>query len=368
MSIKLPAEITSEYTISPASVHELAHAAVMIGRKAGLKSLLIQAPTARMLPNGFEGELLQLKDRVMLCCPCNPVNAAALRQHFPWTKPGSIPPDRSALCGCTAAGQNQIFPVPARLTMQETMSGKSFQDTVSEALFQIYETNCRSGWGAEAARLQTMEDIDAALDAGMTIFSLDITNTVNTAACDWDEKAVNTAFETLSSNLRSRIESEYAGQSFINGDCAVEIDRITARCCTIMYADAIDFVEKVRLHLAKRCGEDFSLEIALDQTAAAVLPAQHVFLQRELRRKNITFSALALRFPDGTEELVQQFQIHARIAQANGNYMLTIPATADFSAAYSAITGEAVRLKITCPDAESKYAGEILSLQSANRK
>ena len=368
MSIKLPAEITSVYSIVPASIHELAHAAVMIGSNADLKSLLILAPTARMLPDGFEGELLQLKDRVMLRCPCNPANAAALRQHFPWTKPVSIPQDRSAVYGNAVAGQSLIFPIPARQTTQETMSGKPFQDAVSEAIFLAYETNFRAGWGAEAARLQTMEDIDAALDAGVTIFSLDIAGMMNTAASDWNDGAVNAAFETLDSALRKRIESEYAGQTFINGDCAVEIDRITAHRCTLMYIEALDFVEKVRHHLVKRGGEDLSLEIALDQTPSATLPAQHFFLLRELRRRNITISSLALRFPDNTEELAQLLKTHARIAEANGNYMLTVPATADFLTAYSGIAGEPVRLKITGTKAEEKYTKEIIDLLPANRK
>ena len=370
MSVKLPAEITSVYTIAPASVHELAHAAVMIGYNEDQKFLLILAPTARMLPDGFEGETVQLNDRVMLRCPCTPANAAALRQHFPWIKPECLPPDRSAVCtGTAAAGQFQLFPIPARQTKTESNSGKSFQDTVSEALFQVFETNCRTGWGAEAARLQTMEDIDAAIGAGMTIFSLDFAAVMNTASNPGDDHAVNAAFEALDSALRSRIESEYAGQSFINGDCAVEIDRQAARRCTVMYAEAIDFTEKVRSHLAKRCGEDFSLEIALDQTAGATSPAQHFFLLRELRRRNISISSLALRYPDHAEDLAQQFRVHARIAEANGNYMLAIPASTDFLAAYSGIAETpGPRLKISCGEDAGKSAEEFLTALQAVRK
>lgn len=372
MSIKLPAEITSVYTIPPASIHELAHAAVMIGSIADQKSLLILAPTARMIPDGFEGETVQLKDKVLLRCPCSAANAAALRQHFPWIKPGILPPDRSAVCiNIGEAGKFQVFPIPARQTKQKNPDEKSFQDTVNETLFQVFETNCRTGWGAEADRLQTLEDIDAAVAAGMTIFSLDITGIMNTAASSWDDNAVNTAFESLNSTLRTRIETEYAGQTFINGDCAVEIDRQTARRCTVMFADAIDFAEKVRGHLAKRCGEDFSLEIAMDQNAGVTLPEHHFFLQRELRRRNITISALALRFPDETADLVQQFKIHARIAGANGHYMLTVPATEEILAACKAIAGEAsscLRLKITGPETEAKYEEDLLALLPSDRK
>jgi hypothetical protein len=213
-----------------------------------------------------------------------------------------------------------------------------------------------------------MEDIDAALAAGMTIFSLDIAHIINAEAIKWDDHAVNAAFEAMDSALRTRIESEYAGQTFINGDCAVEFDRQTARRCTVMYADAIEFAEKVRQHLVKRCGEDFSLEIALDQTAVPTTPAQHFFLLRELRRRNITIAALALHFPDRAEDLLQQFKLHARIAGANGNYMLTASASADLLAACSGMTAPGPRLKLTGVETDAKSAEELLAILHADGK
>ena len=338
MSIHLPEEITSGHTIKPESIHELGNALFMIAENANGKSLLILAPTARMLPEGFAGETTQLANKVLLRCPCSAANAAALRRHFPWTKPGNLRKSRTAICvkGLTAAdGTGWInavrnFQISPFLTMQAEQNpahaGQTLQQAVDDALFQVFETNFRSGWGAGAGALKNMENVDSALEAGMTMFSLDLSGSINTDAAEWDENTVNAAFDSIDDPIRTRIDAEYADQTFVNGDCGIFIDRTTARRCALLYSEAIDFISKCHHHLTKRRGEDFDLELSLAATAAATPPEQHFFLVRELRRKNITISSLALRFANGPVDQDGQFHSHAQIARVNGDYKITLPA------------------------------------------
>lgn len=362
MSVHLPPDVTSAYTVSPASVHELGNAVVMIARDAVRKVLLITAPTARMLPDGFEGELTNISSGVLLCCSCSTANAAALRRHFPWTKPVSLRKARTTIgcgdrLGLAGAGhiasirKFQAAPILAQQSRRELdMTGRTFQNVVNDALFQVFECDLRSGWGADGDHLKTMEDIDAALDAGMPMITLDLSDVMNADAGNWDENAVHTAFAGMDAALRTRIEAEYADQTFICGDCAVEIDAQTARRCTVMYSDAIDFAEKVYHHLAKRRGEDFDLEISIDETTSPTLPSHHLFLSRELRRRNVIITSLAPRFTGefqkavdyigDPEEFGRQFQIHAQIARANGNYKISIHSGSDKFTVYPVIGQE----------------------------
>lgn len=362
MPIKIPAEITSLYKIPSASIHELGNAVVMIGRDAECKKLLLLAPTARMLPDGFAGELLPLPDGVLLRCPCNAVNAAALRQHFPWTRPVSLRRIRTSIgcgdrLGLASAGhiaairKFQASPVLAQQSKRElNMTGRTFQNVVDDAVYLVFEADFRSGWGADGDHLKTIEDIDVALDAGMPMITLDLSDVMNADAGNWDEATIHAAFEKLDAELRNRIESEYAGQTFINGECAVPLDRLTARRCAVMYTAAIDFAEKVYLHLTKKCGEDFDLEISIDETTSPTLPSHHFYMIRELRRRNVIISSLAPRFIGefqkavdyigDVEEFERQFKVHAQIARANGNYKISIHSGSDKFAVYPAIGRE----------------------------
>ncbi len=352
MTVKLPAEITSCYTFRAESVHELGNAVVMTASDADSKGLLVLAPTPRMIPNEFEGEMTQLKDKVLLRCPFSAANAAALRLHFPWTRPVSLRKAQISIACCdnpaivstgpvSAIRQFQAYPVLVQQSKQETdQLGQTFQNAIDNAVFQVFETNFRAGWSAAADHLKTFEDIDSAMEAGIPMISLDIADTANTDAANWDDAAINAAFEKLDAKLRARIETEYAGQTFINGESAVLIDQQTARRCTIIYTAAIDFAEKVCQILTKRRGEDFDLAIAIDKMPFPTPDSHHFFIIRELRRRNVIISALAPRLPDQQEECDSQLQIHARIAQANGNYRISVPIDCSNLAAPPAVCRE----------------------------
>lgn len=362
MTVKLPAEITARYTVSPDSIHELGDAVVMIGRDASARYLLITAPTARMLPEGFEGEITELADGVLLRGACNAANAAALRRHFPWTRPVSLRKIRTSIgcgdrLGLASAGhiaairKFKASPVLAQQSKRElNMTGRTFQIVVDDAVYLVFESDFRSGWGADGDHLKTIEDIDVALDAGMPMITLDLSDVMNAAAGDWDEAAVNGAFEAMDGDLRTRIETEYAGQTFINGECAVCFDKLTARRCAVMYQAAIDFAEKVYLHLTHRRGDEFDLEISIDETTSPTLPSHHFFIIRELRRRNVIVSSLAPRFIGEFQKAVdyigdldefdRQFKVHAQIARANGNYKISVHSGSDKFAVYPTIGRE----------------------------
>ena len=62
----LPEALARRFEIAPQSVHELGSATVMIGRDAEKTALLVLAPTARMLPEGFVGDISEIDGRALL--------------------------------------------------------------------------------------------------------------------------------------------------------------------------------------------------------------------------------------------------------------------------------------------------------------
>lgn len=357
--IPLPEAVTCRFEIAPQSVHELGNAIVMIGRDAEKTALIVLAPTTRMLPEGFAGDITELGDRVMLTGPLSAANAAALRKHFPWTRPVSLRKVRTSIgCGdrlglassghIAAIREFAASPVLAQQSKRElNMTDRTFQNVVDDAVFLVFETDFRTGWGADGDHLKTIEDIDVALDAGMPMITLDLSDVMNAAAGDWAAAQVDAAFSALPAEYRTRIEAEYAGKTYIVGECAVEFDALTARRCAVMYHAAIEFAEKVCAHLAKRRGDEFDLEISIDETTSPTLPSHHLFIIRELRRRNVTVSSLAPRFIGEFQKAVdyigdvaefdRQFKVHAEIARANGNYKISVHSGSDKFAVYPSI-------------------------------
>ena len=351
-------------SIYPDSVHKLGGAAVMMGRDAEKKFLLVVAGCAKELPAGFEGETLKLTDgSVALVGALSEKNAAALRRHFPWTAPRSLRNVRTTIgCGdrlglattghIKAARKVQISPVLAQQSMRElTMTHRTFRGVVDDACFMVFAADYRDGYGADGDHLKTIKDIDTALAAGMPMITLDLSDVMNAAAGDWDAARIEAAFAELPAELRKLVLAEYADREFVLGDAvSVKIDALTAKRCAVMYTAALDFAKEVNEHLKAARGDEFDLEISIDETSSPTLPSHHLFIVRELRRRNVECSSLAPRFIGEFQKAIdyigdlaefdRQFRVHALIAANYGNYKISVHSGSDKFAVYPTVGRE----------------------------
>ena len=348
--------------VYPDSVHKFGEALVMVARDSGSRFLLLLAPTRNRFPAGFEGEIVEYADGAAMKAPLSAANAAALRKAFPWCAPVSLRKCRSTVgCGdrlglasrghIRAARKFEVAPVLAQQSMRELfMTGRTFQNVVDDAVFMVFESDYRDGFGADGDHLKTIPDIDTALAVGMPMITLDLSEVMNAAAGDWNAAEVDAAFAKFDAAYRDRILAEYADQTFVVGGSEVAIDALTARRCAVMYTAALDFALKVHDHIKSIRGNEFDLEISIDETSSPTLPSHHLFIARELRRRNIEFSSLAPRFIGDFQKAIdyigdlaefdRQFKVHAEIAQAYGNYKVSVHSGSDKFAVYPTIGRE----------------------------
>ena len=351
-------------SIYPDSIHKLGNAAVMMGRDDAKKFLLVVAGCAKELPAGFEGETLKLDDgSVALVGALSEANAAALRRHFPWTAPRSLRNVRTTIgCGdrlglattghIRAARKVQISPVLAQQSMRElTMTKRTFRGVVDDACFLVFASDYRDGYGADGDHLKTIKDIDTALAAGMPMITLDLSDVMNAAAGDWDAARIDAAFAELPADLRKLVLAEYADKEFVLSDSvSVRIDALTAKRCAVMYTAALDFAKEVNEHLKAARGDEFDLEISIDETSSPTLPSHHLFIVRELRRRGVECSSLAPRFIGEFQKAIdyigdlaefdRQFKVHALIAANYGNYKISVHSGSDKFAVYPTVGRE----------------------------
>ena len=345
------------------SVHKLGNAAVMMGRDDDKRFIIVVADCSKDMPAVFEGETVALADGgVALNGDLTAANAAALRKHFPWCAPRSLRNERTTIgCGdrlglasfghIKAARKVQAYPVLAQQSMRElTMTKRTFRQVVDDACFMVYAADYRDGYGADGDHLKTIPDIDVALAAGMAMITLDLSEVMNAAAGDWDAAAIEAAFAEFPADFQKRIMNDYAGKKFVLGEVAVDVDELTAKRCAVMYTAALDFAHKVYEHLKAARGDEFDLEISIDETTSPTLPSHHLFIVRELRFRKVEFSSLAPRFIGEFQKAIdyigdlaefdRQFKVHALIAQNYGNYKVSVHSGSDKFAVYPTVGRE----------------------------
>ena len=348
---KLLKKESGPVSVAASSVHKLGEALVMIGQGTERRFLLVVADYPQVLPAGFEGELHRLSDGAALVGELSAANAAALRRHFPWTAPSSLHDCRTTIgCGdrLGLAGRGQLAsirkfkvkPVLAQQSKRElSMTNRSFQDVVDAACFSVFEADWREGWGADGDHLKTIADLEPALAAGMPMVTLDLSDQIVAAAAAGEDGEVSERFGDCDPAEQERIRSEYENQVFVVGESEVAVDGATARRCAVMYGAALDFAVKVFQYLKSKRGSDFDLELSFDETGVETVPAHHLFIARELRKRGVELASLAPCFPGEFQkgvdyrgnlaEFERQLRLHVRIAHAYGDYKLSIHSGSD---------------------------------------
>lgn len=319
---------------------------------------------------GFEGRRVSHGGYRMLEALPAPHNLGPLRQHLPWTRPVSLREritsvgmgDRVGLATpghIRVARQYGIAPVLAQQSMRElAFTGRSFADVVADAAFHVFAEGFESGYGADGDHLKTIPHIDRALDWGMPMVTLDLTDVLHPEAAEWPDSQVAAAFERLPSDFRKRIEAIYVDRKIGLGDISFAFDGQLARRCAVMYHDALRHATAVNQHLQAMTGGSYDLEISIDETTTPTLPTHHLFIARELEHRNVLVSSLAPRFigefQKGIDyvgdraEFDRQFAVHAHIARAAGGYKVSIHSGSDKFSVYPTIgreTGHRVHIK-----------------------
>ncbi len=318
----------------------------------------------------FSGEQIGDCGVIARKCPLNEHNAQLLRTIFPWTAPVSLR-NRKTTIGCgdrlglasighiAAVKHFDATPVLAQQSMRELdLTGRTYRQVVDDATFMVFQAGYKDGYGADGDHLKNIPDIDIALSAGMPMITLDLSEVMLAKAGDWQNVQIETAFQALPADVQNRIKHSYFDKTFKVGHLEISIDAATARRCAVMYLKALDFALEVYNHIKSRRGDEFDLEISIDETTSPTLPAHHLFIVKELRLREVEFTSLAPRFIGEFQkavdyigdpaEFARQFEVHAAIAKSHGDYKVSIHSGSDKFMVYPTIgqmTGMRLHLK-----------------------
>jgi tagaturonate epimerase len=355
---KDPTTLCSGQTrIYPRSLHVRDSILHLIATTGGKKNLYLAAE--KSFTSAFHGLYAHVGGLFILKADYTWDNAKRLHEVFPFSAPSSLR-DRKTTIGCgdrlglatpghiAAVARFQASAVFAQQSLRElTSTGRDFPKVVSDVTFHVFQEGFTSGYGADGDHLRSIKDIDAALDAKMTMITLDLTEAMSFEPAFWSAGRVNEEFEKIDRGVVRHVLEKYAGRIFAPAGCQIIFDTLEAKRCALMYWRALEFSRKVDDHLKRKRGNNYDLEISIDETVSPTPLSHHLFIAQELARRGVVVSSMAPRFIGDFQkgidyigdpvEFESQFKAHCAIAKEYGDYKISIHSGSDKFSVYPAI-------------------------------
>jgi hypothetical protein len=310
--------------------------------------------------NSFEGERSEVDGQRLLLAATTPHNANVLRQQLPWLKPQLLGLATSAGMGdrlglgtpghvqAVQAVGGKIAPIFAQQSIREmTRTARTPQQVMDDATWGTFQEGWRSGVGADADHQKTTADLDSCIATGFTFFTIDPGEYVNNAA----ETASLAELRTMADALPQDVQlnaSGLLGKSFDIEGQAIVFDEATLLKAGVKYGRAAANVAMMYAHLVAKAGENFELEVSVDETELPTSHAEHLYIASELKRLGVKWVSLAPRYIGRFEKGVDyigdlaafeaDFAVHAAIARQMGPYKLSLHSGSDKFSIYPIAT------------------------------
>jgi len=303
------------------------------------------------------GDIISAHDRdeTIILGPTDHANALAIRQVFPHTGAKLVGLQTSAGLGdrlglatpghIRAVKGTGVVPFFAQQSIREmARTGRTPDDVMDCATWGVLEEGYRDGFGSDADHLQKIEDIDATLAAGFTMFTIDPGPYVVNDADDLNltalaEKYAALDFETLQTSADD-LRAAYVGKPFDLCDGAkVQLDEASFLRAAVKYGSAIAHTVRMYRHLTQAATGQFELEVSVDETESPTSPGEHYFFAAELKRLGVEWVSMAPRFVGrfekgvdyigDTDQFAKSFAEHVAVMRTLGPYKISIHSGSD---------------------------------------
>ena len=341
------------------------------------KRLAVLGEKSSVLADPFRGTCFHTASTLKVC-DLSPENTECLMALFPYTKPVPIlklpfitigTGDRLGIATpghLRAVRKFRSRPVLAQQSVRENnQTGRSFKEVIQDAAWGVFQENYRLGYGADGDHLKSFQEIKTALQAGVSMVTLDLSEKLNSAAFRDSQESVNHQFKEQIDEEEANVLSHlFLGRPFDlkgpNGERQIRFTEESLKRNALLYQKAIDFTEEVydwiRSEKGYRTTLDF--EISIDETPFPTSPENHLFFIIALSHRGVRIDSLAPRFIGEFQKGIdyrgdvkafkEQFYQHCLIAQYYGNYRISIHSGSDKFSVFPEIgklAGDAVHLK-----------------------
>jgi hypothetical protein len=217
---------------------------------------------------------------------------------------------------------------------------------VQDAAWAVFQENYQGGFGADGDHLKSVEEIKSALDAGVSMVTLDLSEKLNVEAFHYPKELVDHRFnEEIDKGDAEVLLHLFLKKEFLfkgpHGEFSIQFDEESSKRNVLLFHKAIDFTEAVYEFILSRSGGTalIDFEISIDETPFPTSPENHLFFIIALNHRGVRIHSLAPRFigefqkavdyRGDLKEFQKQFYQHVLIAKDYGNYKISIHSGSD---------------------------------------
>jgi len=232
-----------------------------------------------------------------------------------------------------ALKNRNIFPILAQQSVREmTRTERNWQNVLDDTIWGCVEAGYQGPFGADADHVKEIEDIQGAIDAGYTMFTIDPSDQINDNISSLTQRELKELYTSIPE--RKKLEKLYLGKTYTVNGGRLQFTQEDLVISVVTYYKALKHVIKCYQYLKEHAKQKFDLEVSVDETLAFTTPISHIFIVEELHRNGVDFQNLALHYVGvfqkavdyigDVEEFAREMEIHSTIAKQFGGYKLSL--------------------------------------------
>jgi hypothetical protein len=353
-----PIDFLKVYPQSVCSLNGLIYGLI---RTSEGKQLMVTGEKNRVLSDDFQGKCYHRTSSLKLC-DLSSENTECLMAFFPHTRPVPLRKypftigtgDRLGVATpghLQAVAKFNVRPVLAQQSVREnTQTGRNFREVVCDAAWSVFQENYQKGYGADGDHLKSIGEVKSALEAGISMVTLDLSEKLNFETYLAPKEEVDRKFkEEIDEGDAEVIFHLFLGKTFSfkgpHGELSIQFNEESVKRNALLFHKAIDFTEEVYEWIRSEKGnhDPIDFEVSVDETPFPTSAENHFFFILQLSQRGVRVDSLAPRFVGefqkgvdyrgDIESFRRHFYQHVLIAKDYGNYKLSIHSGSDkFSA------------------------------------
>ncbi len=268
--------------------------------------------------------------------PCDHANRLIINKHLNYTRPQAFGCEQPTFgfgdrLGITTPAHiislkdHSVKPVLAQQSKREmSLTGRTLNDVLDDVVYGVLQTGYKGGFGADADHLKEADDVEEALDLGVSMITIDCSNVLGRK---------NSKHEMCESLI-----DEYLSYTTVLESLGIVDFRHFLQEIYSIYRDTLDFIEDIYKKQIKARPLPIDFEISLDETSVITSPIGHFFVANELRKRDVQITSLAPRFVGKFEKGIDyigdvdnfrdDLQVHCNIAKYFG-YKISLHSGSD---------------------------------------
>src|SRR4030043_2333015 len=179
---EFPVDLIKIYSKSVCSLNGLTYGLI---RTAEGKKLMVTGERKQVLSDDFQGRYYHQNSSLKVC-DLSLENTACLMTLFHYTRPVSLQKcpftigagDRLGVATpghLRAIEKFNASPVLAQQSVRENgQTGRDFKEVIRDAAWSVFQENYQKGYGADGDHLKSLPEVKNALEAGVSMVTLDL--------------------------------------------------------------------------------------------------------------------------------------------------------------------------------------------------